>query len=75
MEVSELMLMSIVVVSFIIEAPVVPLVVLFVPIAKASLSVTASGNAIIIPKTTNAAMVFFVEVSLPLATSGSFIGK
>jgi hypothetical protein len=66
---------ALVVVSFIIEVPAVPLVVLFVPIAKAGLSEMASGKAIIVPKTNNAAMVFFVEVSLPLATLGSFIGK
>ena len=58
---------ALVVLSFIIEAPVVPLVVLFVPIANAGLSEMASGKEIIIPRATNAAMVFF-EVSLLLAT-------
>jgi hypothetical protein len=53
---------------------VVPLVVLFVPIAKAGLSEMASGKAIIIPKATNVAIVFFVEVLLVLATLLFFIG-
>jgi hypothetical protein len=54
---------------------VVPLVVLFVPIAKAGLSEMASGKAIIIPKATNAAMVLFFEESFLLAIILSFIGE